>query len=387
MGLVKYIREEIQVIRERDPAIKSNWEVFLYPSFKVILSYRVAHRLYRKKHYFLARWVSQRAARKTGIEIHPGARIGRGLFIDHGTGVIIGETTIIGNNVTLYQGVTLGGTGKEKGKRHPTLKDNVMVSAGAKILGSFTIGENSKIGAGAVVLKEVPPNCTVVGVPGRIVKMGDQKIPREDMDQVHLPDPVSNDIRELQKDNIREFTMDDIYERTQDGRVIYHNPDDPNRSFSSRMEAQQWIDSFNKQVQSALIQTATQIRDKNAKAAMPALRLLQFAPVYDVMDPAIREVFDDLISDYEVKNRSGKVVGYSCDLEKMAMKAARLAKKYNNSPRKRSANAKMGKQKARKSPALDMKGKGSARNSKANDEPQTIEEAMKRLNEINRRNR
>ena len=167
------------------------------------MSYRVAHRLYRKKHYFLARWVSQRAARKTGIEIHPGARIGKGLFIDHGTGVIIGETTIIGNNVTLYQGVTLGGTGKEKGKRHPTLKDNVMVSAGAKILGSFTIGENSKIGAGSVVLKEVPPNCTVVGVPGRVVRMGDQKIPRSDMDQVHLPDPISNDIRELQKDNIR----------------------------------------------------------------------------------------------------------------------------------------------------------------------------------------
>lgn len=203
MGLISYIKDEIQVIRERDPAIKSNWEVFLYPSFKVILNYRVAHRLYRKKHYFLARWVSQRAARKTGIEIHPGARIGKGLFIDHGAGVIIGETTIIGNNVTLYQGVTLGGTGKEKGKRHPTLKDNVMVSAGAKILGSFTIGENSKIGAGSVVLKEVPPNCTVVGVPGRIVRMGDQKIPRSDMDQVHLPDPISNDIRELQKDNLR----------------------------------------------------------------------------------------------------------------------------------------------------------------------------------------
>ena len=130
------------------PGHQVQLEVFLYPSFKVILSYRVAHRLYRKKHYFLARWVSQRAARKTGIEIHPGARIGRGLFIDHGTGVIIGETTIIGNNVTLYQGVTLGGTGKEKGKRHPTLKDNVMVSAGAKILGSFTIGENSKIAPG-----------------------------------------------------------------------------------------------------------------------------------------------------------------------------------------------------------------------------------------------
>lgn len=201
MGIVSYIREEIQVIRERDPAIKSNMEVLLYPSFKVILSYRVAHKLYRKKHYFLARWISQRAARKTGIEIHPGARIGKGLFIDHGSGVIIGETTIIGDNVTLYQGVTLGGTGKEKGKRHPTLKDNVMVSAGAKILGSFTIGENSKIGAGSVVLEEVPPNCTVVGVPGRVVRMGNQKVPRSDMDHVHLPDPVLNDIRALQNEN------------------------------------------------------------------------------------------------------------------------------------------------------------------------------------------
>ena len=171
MGIISYIKNEIQVIRERDPAIKSNMEVLLYPSFKVILRYRVAHKLYLKKHYFLARWMSQKAARKTGIEIHPGATIGKGLFIDHGSGVIIGETTIIGDNVTLYQGVTLGGTGKEQGKRHPTLKDNVMVSAGAKILGSFTIGENSKIGAGSVVLEEVPPNCTVVGVPGRIVRM------------------------------------------------------------------------------------------------------------------------------------------------------------------------------------------------------------------------
>lgn len=206
MGMISYIKEEIQVIRERDPAIKSNMEVFLYPSFKAILRYRVAHKLYLKKHYFLARWVSQRAVRKTGIEIHPGATIGRGLFIDHGSGVIIGETAELGDNVTLYQGVTLGGTGKEQGKRHPTLKDNVMVSAGAKVLGSFTIWENSKIGAGSVVLKEVPPNCTVVGVPGRIVKMGDQKIPRLDMDQIHLPDPISNDIRELQADNIRLHT-------------------------------------------------------------------------------------------------------------------------------------------------------------------------------------
>ena len=186
MGFISYIKEEIEVIRERDPAIKSNMEVFLYPSFKVILSYRIAHKLYEKKYYFLARWISQRAARKTGIEIHPGAQIGKGLFIDHGSGVIIGETTIIGDNVTLYQGVTLGGTGKEKGKRHPTLKDNVMVSAGAKILGSFTIGENSKIGAGSVVLEEVPPNCTVVGVPGRVVRMDNKKVPRQDMDQIHL---------------------------------------------------------------------------------------------------------------------------------------------------------------------------------------------------------
>jgi serine O-acetyltransferase len=203
MGFISYIRDEIQVVRERDPAIKSNMEVLLYPSFKVILHYRVAHELYLKKHYFLARWVSQRAVRKTGIEIHPGATIGRGLFIDHGSGVIIGETAVLGNNVTLYQGVTLGGTGKEQGKRHPTLEDNVMVSAGAKILGSFTIGENSKIGAGSVVLEEVPPNCTVVGVPGRVVRMGEKKIPRADMDHVHLPDPVLQDIRELQNDNIR----------------------------------------------------------------------------------------------------------------------------------------------------------------------------------------
>ena len=203
MGMISYVKEEIQVIRERDPAIKSNMEVFLYPSFRVILRYRLAHKLYLKGHYFWARWISQRGARKTGIEIHPGATIGRRLFIDHGSGVIIGETTVIGDNVTLYQGVTLGGTGKEQGKRHPTLEDNVMVSAGAKILGSFTIGENSKIGAGSVVLEEVPPNCTVVGVPGRIVRMDNKKVPRLDMDQVHLPDPVLNDIRKLQDENIR----------------------------------------------------------------------------------------------------------------------------------------------------------------------------------------
>jgi len=200
MGFIARIKEEVSVIYERDPAIKSPMEVLLYPSFQVMLRYRIAHKLYLKKHYFMARWISQKAARKTGIEIHPGATIGKGLFIDHGSGVIIGETAIIGDNVTLYQGVTLGGTEKETGKRHPTLEDNVMVSAGAKILGSFTIGENSKIGAGSVVLKPVPPNCTVVGVPGRIVKR-DNKKPRMDLDQVNLPDPVLDAIIELQKEN------------------------------------------------------------------------------------------------------------------------------------------------------------------------------------------
>lgn len=193
--------------------------------------------------------------------------------------------------------------------------------------------------------------------------------------------------RKFQKDGIREFTMDDVYERTQDGRVVYRNPDDPNRPFSSRMEAQQWIDSFNKQVNEALIRTATEIRDKNAKAAMPALRLLQFAPVYDVMDPAIREVFDDLISDYEVKNRAGKVIGYSCDLEKMAMKASRLAKKYNNSPRKAGNNGKVKKSGPQKSPALDARTHGTASGSKGDREPQTMEEAMMKLQEMNRSKR
>ena len=201
MGFLQHIREEFQVIKERDPAIKSPWEVLLYPSFRVMLSYRKAHKQYLKGHYFRARKISQKAARKTGIEIHPGAVIGKGFFIDHGSGVIIGETTMIGDNVTLYQGVTLGGTGKETGKRHPTICDNVMVSAGAKIIGSFTIGENSKIGAGSVVLEEVPPNCTVVGVPGRIVKRDNIKVPRSDMDQVHLPDPVMEDITLLQREN------------------------------------------------------------------------------------------------------------------------------------------------------------------------------------------
>lgn len=216
MGFIKFVKEEMQIIKERDPAIKSSMEVFLYPSFKAVLRYRFAHKLYLKKHYFLARWVSQRTVRKTGIEIHPGASIGKGLFIDHGNGVIIGETAIIGDNVTLYQGVTLGGTGKEKGKRHPTIGDNCMISAGAKILGSFTVGENSKIGAGSVVLSEVPPNSTVVGVPGRVVKRDNVRIPREDMDQIHFPDPVLNDLSRLQSENeALKNLLGDVCERLQ----------------------------------------------------------------------------------------------------------------------------------------------------------------------------
>lgn len=201
MGMIGSIKEEIKIIRERDPAIHSSMEVFLYPSFKVMLHYRIAHKLYLKKHYFLARWISQRGVRKTGIEIHPGAEIGKGFFIDHGNGVIIGETTVIGDNVTLYQGVTLGGTGKEQGKRHPTVGNNVMISAGAKVLGSFKIGDNSKIGAGSVVLEEVPSGSTVVGVPGRVVKRRKQCFPQEEMDQTNLPDPVKEDIFHLQQTN------------------------------------------------------------------------------------------------------------------------------------------------------------------------------------------
>lgn len=201
MGMFKTIKEEIELIKERDPAIHSNMEVFLYPSFKAMMYYRLAHKQYLKGHYFLARLISQKGVRKTGIEIHPGATIGKGFFIDHGTGVVIGETAEIGDNVTLYQGVTLGGTGKEHGKRHPTVGNNVMISTGAKVLGSFKIGDNSKIGAGSVVLEEVPPGSTVVGVPGRVVKSVNDTLPQDNLDHVHLPDPVREDIRNLQMAN------------------------------------------------------------------------------------------------------------------------------------------------------------------------------------------
>ena len=199
MKLLDFIKEQKAVIREKDPAIRSDWEILLYPSFQVQLSHRRAHYLYNHGHYFWARWISQRAKRRTGIEIHPGAKLGRRLFIDHGAGVVIGETTEIGDDVTIYQGVTLGGNGKEKGKRHPTIGNHVLISTDAQILGSFTIGDHSRIGAGSVVLREVPPNSTVVGIPGRIVRRGNQKVDAiAELDHVHLPDPVATEFHHLQ---------------------------------------------------------------------------------------------------------------------------------------------------------------------------------------------
>ena len=198
-GVFDSIRADVTSVMERDPAAKSRLEVLLcYPSVKAMAYHRLAHRLYDSGHTTLARWISQHSRHATGIEIHPGARIGRGLFIDHGDGVVIGETAVIGDNVTLYQGVTLGGTGKDVGKRHPTIGSNVTIGAGAKVLGPFTVGDGSKIGAGAVVLKEVPPNCTVVGNPGRVVRR-EGAVGGIDLDHVNLPDPVKAHIEALER--------------------------------------------------------------------------------------------------------------------------------------------------------------------------------------------
>ena len=198
------IRDDIAAVRARDPAAKSDMEVLLLSSgVHAILAYRVAHKLYLGTHYFPARMISQLARLLTGIEIHPGATIGKGFFIDHGMGVVIGETTEIGDNCSIYQGVTLGGTGKDVGKRHPTLGDNVMVGAGAKVLGPFTIGDGSKIAAGAVVLKEIPEQSTAVGVPARVVKQQGRRV-SDDVDQVHIPDPIAQEIARLEA-RIREL--------------------------------------------------------------------------------------------------------------------------------------------------------------------------------------
>lgn len=192
---------EIQAAIERDPAAISKLEVILtYSGLHAIIFYRIAHFLHRLKIPYIPRIISQFARWLTGIEIHPGAKIDRRLFIDHGMGVVIGETTIIGKNVTLYQGVTLGGTGKERGKRHPTIGDNVVIGAGAKVLGNITIGNNVQIGANAVVIKDVPDNSTVVGVPGRIVKREGKKIPTINLDHTNLPDPLAQSIERIQNE-------------------------------------------------------------------------------------------------------------------------------------------------------------------------------------------
>lgn len=193
----KTVMDDVKAVRERDPAARSNAEVLLlYPGIHALMAYRVSHALHEKKKYFAARAVSQTARFFTGIEIHPGAKIGKGLVIDHGMGVVIGETAEIGDNCTLYQGVTLGGTGKDVGKRHPTLGNNVMVGSGAKVLGPFKIGSNTKIASNAVVLEEIPDNCTAVGIPAKIVRREGVKV--DDLDQVHIPDPVAQEIRRLE---------------------------------------------------------------------------------------------------------------------------------------------------------------------------------------------
>jgi len=190
------LKDDIQCIRSRDPAARSVAEIlFLYPGLKAVRSHRKANWLYNHGYRFLARALSQRCARKTGIEIHPGAQIGKRLFIDHGTGVVIGETAVIGDDVLIYQGVTLGGTGKDTGKRHPTIGNNVVIGAGAKVLGPFKIGDNTNIAAGAVVLKEIPPHSTAVGVPARVVKQGGVRV--DQLDQIHIPDPVARQIINL----------------------------------------------------------------------------------------------------------------------------------------------------------------------------------------------
>lgn len=188
------LKADIRAVRERDPAARNSAEVLLlYSGLHAIMLHRPAYFLFRHRWFFLARLISQLARLMTGVEIHPGAKIGTGVFIDHGSGIVIGETAQVGDGCTLYQGVTLGGTGKDKGKRHPTLEKNVTVGSGAKILGPFTVGENSKIAAGAVVLTEIPPNCTAVGVPARVVKRNGVRI-SQDLDQVHIPDPVAQEL-------------------------------------------------------------------------------------------------------------------------------------------------------------------------------------------------
>ena len=198
MNMSSYRQDLIKAIMERDPAARSAMEVrFLYPGYKALMSHRRANWCFRHNLKFLARWISERAKRRTGIEIHPAAKIGRGVLIDHGMGVVIGETAEVGDGCTIYQGVTLGGTGKDTGKRHPTIGNNVLIGSGAKVLGPFTVGDNARIAAGAVVLSEVPADATAVGVPARVVRVAG-RIPAGDLDQIHYADPVAQDLCRLQ---------------------------------------------------------------------------------------------------------------------------------------------------------------------------------------------
>ena len=216
--MFKRIKEDIEVVFEQDPAARSKLEVILtYSGLHAIWAHRVAHALFKRKFFFLARVISQASRFLSGIEIHPGAKIGRRFFIDHGMGVVIGETCEIGDNVTVFQGVTLGGTGKEKGKRHPTIKDNCLIATGAKVLGSITIGENSKIGAGSVVLKEVPPNSTVVGVPGRVVIQDGKRI-KKDLNHCDLPDPIADRLKEMDWE-IEQLKAELDYFKEEEGRI------------------------------------------------------------------------------------------------------------------------------------------------------------------------
>lgn len=195
--MFRQLKEDIACVKSRDPAARSALEIFfLYPGFKAIRLHRRANWFYRHGMFFIARWISQWASRKTGVEIHPAVKIGKRFFIDHGTGVVIGETAVIGDDVTIYQGVTLGGTGKDTGKRHPTIGSNVMIGAGAKVLGPLVIGDNSRIAAGAVVLSDIPSNSTAVGVPAKVVRRDGVRV--DDLDQVHIPDPVAQEIARLE---------------------------------------------------------------------------------------------------------------------------------------------------------------------------------------------
>jgi len=221
--MFKRLKEDIEVVFDQDPAARTYFEVILtYSGLHAIWAHRIAHFFYKKKMFFIARVISQLSRFFTGIEIHPGAQIGRRFFIDHGMGVVIGETCEIGDNVTVYQGVTLGGTGKEKGKRHPTIKDNALIASGAKVLGSITIGENAKIGAGSVVLKDVPPNSTVVGIPGRVVVQDGVKI-KKDLKHNELPDPVADRLNSMQQEI--EALRSEVEQLRKEGARMYEHSD------------------------------------------------------------------------------------------------------------------------------------------------------------------